>query len=77
MGSFAVLRGVALQVLGLQRLHVVLVDLQRGAQLYRQSSEDVITCHQQQRLAIDFLSVEWGNVLIDTLLAWFQPPCSL
>lgn len=50
------LRGIALQVLRLQRLHVVLVDFQRGAELDGQPRQHVVACHQQQRLAVDFLS---------------------
>lgn len=52
----ALLCGVALQVLGLQRLHVVLVDFERWAELYRQPRQHVIARHQQQGLAVDFLS---------------------
>lgn len=50
------LRGAALKVLSLQRLHVVLVDLQRRAQLYGQSRQDVAARHQEQGLAVNFLS---------------------
>lgn len=56
------LRGVALQVLSLQRLHVVLVDFKRGAELYRQPRQHVVARHQQQGLAVDFLLGEGGNV---------------
>lgn len=55
-GAPVALRGVGLQVLGLQRLHVVLVDFKRGAELYGQAGQDVVPGHQEKRLAIDFLS---------------------
>lgn len=55
-GTPAVLGGVGLQVLGLQRLHVILVDFKRGAELYGQSGQDVVPGHQEKRLAIDFLT---------------------
>lgn len=55
-GTSAVLGGVGLQVLGLQRLHVILVDFKRGAELYGQSGQDVVPGHQEKRLAIDFLT---------------------
>lgn len=58
MAPPAALGGVGLQVLGLQRLHVILVDFKCGAELYGQSSEDVVPGHQEKRLAIDFLS-DW------------------
>ncbi len=35
---------------------MILVDFQCGAELYRQSRQDVVTRHQEQGLAIDFLS---------------------
>lgn len=50
------LRSIALQVLRLQRLHVILVDFKRGAELYRQPRQHIVACHQQQGLAVDFLS---------------------
>lgn len=55
-GTPVALGGVGLQVLGLQRLHVILVDFKRGAELYGQSGEDVVPGHQEKRLAINFLS---------------------
>lgn len=58
----ALLCGVALQVLGLQRLHVVLVDFKRWAELYRQPRQHVIARHQQQGLAVDFLSDRGRNI---------------
>lgn len=69
-GTPLALGGVGLQVLGLQRLHVILVDFQGGAELYGQSGEDVVPGHQEKRLAIDFLSdggegdarVSWDGV---------------
>lgn len=42
-------------MLGLQRLHVILVDFERGTEFYGQSGEDVVPGHQEKRLAIDFL----------------------
>lgn len=56
------LRGIALQVLRLQRLYVVLVDFKRGAELYRQPRQHVVAGHQQQGLAIDFLSGMERNI---------------
>lgn len=55
-GTPAALGGVGLQVLGLQRLHVVLVDFEGGAELDGQSGQDVVPGHQEKRLAVDFLS---------------------
>lgn len=52
----AVLRGGGFQVLSLQRLHVILVYFECRAELYRQPRQHVVSCHQQQGLAIDFLS---------------------
>lgn len=51
-----VLWGVGLQVLTLQRLHVILIDFKCRAELYRQPRQHVVTRHQEQGLAIDFLS---------------------
>lgn len=56
LGRPAALRGVAFQVLSLQWLHVILVDFQCGAELYRQPRQDVVTRHQEQGLTINFLS---------------------
>lgn len=63
VGGPAVLGGVDFQVLGLQWLHVILVDLQGGAQLYWQPRQDIVTRHQQQGLAVDFLKTKKSNDL--------------
>lgn len=62
----AALRRVVLQVLGLKRFHVVLVDLQSRAQLYRQPSQDIIPSHQQQGFPIDFLILESIGLFLES-----------
>lgn len=61
-GGAVLLRSVALQVLSLQRLHMVLVDFECGAELYRQPRQHIIACHQQQGLAVDFLLDRVKNI---------------
>lgn len=44
-----------IKVCFLQNLYMALVDLEGGAESDRQAGQNIVTLHQEKRLAIDFL----------------------
>lgn len=46
---------VFLKVCSLQNLYMTLIDLEGGAKSDRQASQNIISLHEEKRLAIDFL----------------------
>lgn len=46
---------VLLKVCSLQNLYVTLIDLEGGAESDRQAGQDIVTLHEEEGLAVDFL----------------------
>lgn len=55
VGGCLPLAVVLLKVCSLQNLYVTLIDLEGGAESDRQAGQDIVTLHEEERLAVDFL----------------------